>query len=120
MPTTYGNARDFVAIRPMPSPSHVGLKVTARCSTPVYTCENPSRQEIAKQNYERRDQQINHCGYRSVNYKPYKEVGEVILDERELILRALGQYTDDDQVGTAIAYLEYFCIRSEIESNTRK
>ena len=102
MPTTYGNIRDSVAIRPMPSPSHVGLKVTARCSTPVYTCESPSRYIVAKQNYERRDHQIHYCGYRSVNHKPYKEVGEVILDDQELILRALGQYAEDEQVGRPI------------------
>lgn len=94
MPSNYGNSRDYVAIRPIPSPSHVGLKVTARCSDPVYTCESPSRNEVAKLNYERRNYQINACGYRSVSHKPYKEVGEVILDERELILRALGQYTE--------------------------
>ena len=99
MPTTNSDIRDYVSIRPMPSISHVGLKVTARCSTPVYTCESPSRHEVAKQNFERRDHQIHYCGYRSVNFKPYKEVGEVILDERELILRALGQYTGNVQVG---------------------
>eukprot|EP00112_Aurelia_sp_Birch-Aquarium-sp1_P024487 Seg778.1 transcript_id=Seg778.1/GoldUCD/mRNA.D3Y31 product="Deleted in malignant brain tumors 1 protein" protein_id=Seg778.1/GoldUCD/D3Y31 len=96
MPADYLDARDYVAIRPMPSPSHVGLKVTTRCSTPVYTCEIPSRKRVAKNNYERRDHQINQCGYRSVNFKPYKEVGEVVLDDRELILRALGQFDGDN------------------------
>ena len=31
------------------------------------------------------------CGYRSVNYKPYQSVGEVYLNEKSLILSALGQ-----------------------------
>ena len=31
------------------------------------------------------------CGYRSVIYKPYQPVGEVFLDDRKLILSALGQ-----------------------------
>lgn len=31
------------------------------------------------------------CGYRSVIYKPYQTVGEVFLDDRKLILSALGQ-----------------------------
>ena len=104
----YSHTRDFVAIRPIPSPSHVGLKVTARSSTPVYTCESPSRKEVAKQNYERRDYQTSSCGYRSVNHKPYREVGEVILDERELILRALGQYSGNEKVG--ILYIVYLFI----------
>ena len=31
------------------------------------------------------------CGYRSVIYEPYQPVGEVFLDDRKLILSALGQ-----------------------------
>ena len=31
------------------------------------------------------------CDYRSVIYKPYQPVGEVFLDNRKLILSALGQ-----------------------------
>lgn len=31
------------------------------------------------------------CGYRSVNYKPYQPIGEVYLDDKKLILSALGQ-----------------------------
>ena len=104
MPADYLDARDYVAIRPIPSPSHVGLKVTARCSTPVYTCESPSRRRVAKDNYERRDHQISQCGYRSVNYKPYKEVGEVVLDDKELVLRALGQF-DDDNISAVCLFL---------------
>lgn len=116
MPANYGNSRDYVAVRPIPSTSHVGLKVTARCSTPVYTCESPSRNEVAKQNHERRSHQISACGYRSVNHKPYKEVGDVILDEKELILKALGQYDEDSQVcNTKPICYEKFCTISACE-----
>ena len=91
MPADFNDVREYVGIKPMPTPSHVGLRITARCSTPVYTCESPTRPEVVKQNYDRRRHQISSCGYRSVNFKPYKEIGEVILNEKELILKSLGQ-----------------------------
>ena len=43
------------------------------------------------ENYERRRHQMSKCDYRSVIYKPYQPVGEVFLDNRKLILSALGQ-----------------------------
>eukprot|EP00794_Sanderia_malayensis_P012334 gene12334-13608_t len=96
MPSVYADPRDFVSLKQIPIPSHVGLKITARCSTPVYTCQNPSRKDVARENYERRKYQVTQCGYKSVNYKPYKPVGEVFLDDKELILKALGQIDVDD------------------------
>ena len=80
----------------MPTLSHAGLKITARCEKPLYTCEYPTRKQVAKENYERRLHQMTQCGYKSVNYKPYKSVGEVILDDKELILKSLGQLNDLD------------------------
>lgn len=89
MPETE-NPRSYIRPIPVPVPAHKGLKITARNAT-VYTCEFPTRKEVAKENYERRKHQITRCGYRSVNYKPYQSVGEVYLDERMLILNSLGQ-----------------------------
>eukprot|EP00795_Rhopilema_esculentum_P008756 gene8756-14782_t len=99
MPADFNDVREYVGIKPMPTSSHVGLRITARCSTPVYTCESPARPEVVKQNYDRRRHQISSCGYRSVNFKPYKEVGEVILNEKELILKSLGQGITENTEG---------------------
>lgn len=89
MPETE-NPRSYVRVVALPIPTHKGLKITARNAT-LYTCEFPTRREVAKENYERRKFQMTHCGYRSFNYKPYQSLGEVYLDERSLILDALGQ-----------------------------
>ncbi len=104
MPSLNADPRDYVAVKQIPAPSHVGLKITARTSSPVYTCEKPSRKEVAKTNFERRTFQTTQCGYRSVNYKPYKSVGEVLLDDKELILKALGQLDgeNEEEVGLFI------------------
>lgn len=84
------NPRSYVRPVPLPIPSHQGLKITARHAK-IYTCEVPTRKEVARENYERRRHQMSKCGYRSVIYKPYQPVGEVYLDDKKLILSALGQ-----------------------------
>lgn len=84
------NPRSYIRPVPLPIPSHQGLKITARHAK-IYTCEVPTRKEVAKENYERRRHQMSKCGYRSVIYKPYQPVGEVYLDDKKLILSALGQ-----------------------------
>ena len=89
MPDTE-NPRSYVRPIPLPIPSHQGLKITAR-NAKIYTCEVPTRKEVARENYERRRHQMSKCGYRSVVYKPYQPVGEVYLDDKKLILSALGQ-----------------------------
>ena len=93
------NPRSYVRSVPLPIPSHLGLKITAR-NAKIYTCEVPTRREIARENYERRRHQMSKCGYRSVIYKPYQPVGEVYLDDKKLIQSALGQEQteQDDQV----------------------
>ncbi|XP_031558698.1 uncharacterized protein LOC116295108 [Actinia tenebrosa] len=93
MPETE-NPRTFIRPKPIPVPPHRGLKITARNST-IYTCEIPNRKQVAHENYTRRTHQMTKCGYRSVNYKPYQSIGDVILDDKKLILTALGQ--DGDQ-----------------------
>lgn len=91
------NPRSYIRPVALPIPSHQGLKITAR-NAKIYTCEVPTRTEVAQQNFERRRHQMSKCGYRSVIYKPYQPVGEVYLDDKKLILSALGQeQTDQDQ-----------------------
>jgi len=89
--------KKYVAIKAIPYESHVGLRITARSFNPNYTCEYPKRTSVAKENYERRSYQLTECGYRSSVYKPYQEVGHVILDSKQLILETLQQKTELDE-----------------------
>lgn len=100
------NPRSYVRPVPLPIPSHQGLKITAR-NAKIYTCEVPTRREVARENYERRTHQMSKCGYRSVIYKPYQPVGEVYLDDKKLILSALGQEQteQEDQVWSIVFYI---------------
>ncbi|XP_078384035.1 uncharacterized protein LOC144666472 [Oculina patagonica] len=91
------NPRSYVRPVPLPIPPHQGLKITAR-NAKIYTCEVPTRKEVARENYERRRHQMSKCGYRSVNYKPYQPVGEVYLDDKKLILSALGQEQTEQDI----------------------
>jgi len=109
------NPRSYVRPVPLPIPSHQGLKITAR-NAKMYTCEVPARREVARENYERRRHQMSKCGYRSVIYKPYQPVGEVYLDDKKLILNALGQEQteQDDQVRSIVFYI-FPCLSAELQ-----
>ena len=84
------NPRSHIQPLPLPIPSNQDLQITAR-NAKFHTCEDPTRKEVARENYERRRHQMSKCGYRSVIYKPYQPVGEVFLDDRKLNLSALTQ-----------------------------
>ena len=49
------------------------------------------RPQIARANYSRRRYQYKECGYKSPITKPYQELGEVILDDKQLVLNTLGR-----------------------------
>eukprot|EP00118_Oscarella_pearsei_P007173 m.34131 g.34131 ORF g.34131 m.34131 type:complete len:745 (+) comp31949_c0_seq3:130-2364(+) len=87
--------KDFLAVRPLPNDSHRGLKITSRDAT-HYTCEKPTRKLVRELNYSRRLEQMRSCGYRSLNYRPYKELEGVELSERALALSAVGQNKDGE------------------------
>ena len=87
MPDTE-NPRSHIQPLPLPIPSNQDLQITAR-NAKFHTCEDPTRKEVARENYERRRHQMSKCGYRSVIYKPYQPVGEVFLDDTKLNLSAL-------------------------------
>ncbi|XP_067911686.1 coiled-coil domain-containing protein 60-like isoform X2 [Heterodontus francisci] len=83
--------RSFVMIKPLPFPPSKGLKVKARSLTVYSPCE-PSRQQVFRENYCRRQNQLSQQGYRSVSWKPYQAVGQPLhLEPRQLILHSLGQ-----------------------------
>ena len=79
MPDTE-NPRSHIQPVPLPIPSQIPHLPS---STQEGSCE--------WENYKGRRHQMCKCGYRSEIYKPYQPVGEVFLDDRKLILSALGQ-----------------------------
>ncbi|XP_042193462.1 coiled-coil domain-containing protein 60 isoform X1 [Callorhinchus milii] len=110
--------RSFVIIQPLPSPPLGGLKIQARSLTSelgVYNPCEPSREQIFRENYRRRQRQLSQQGYRSVSWKPYQEIGAPLyLETKKLILHSLGQLDQppalqditDETHGTAEEKLE--------------
>lgn len=99
MPTqTKEDPKSYVRRVPIPIPSHQGVRIQAR-SQEVYSATVPTRDEIRRRNYFRRSDQLERQGFSAFNYKPYKGIGDPFyLDEKRLILSALGQIdaNDDD------------------------
>ena len=83
--------RNFVSQVPLPIPSHRGIPIQAR-SDVIYNAKVPTREEVRKQNYRRRSEQLSHKGFWSFNFRPYEAIGDPIyLDDKRLILCSLGQ-----------------------------
>lgn len=81
---------DLIAIAPLPSGEYDGEKVIARTDQ-NYEQLRPSRDEVRRANYERRREQLSRQGFHSASTRPYRELGEVELNERRLLLKAVGQ-----------------------------
>ncbi|XP_029634102.1 coiled-coil domain-containing protein 60-like [Octopus sinensis] len=95
MPVASGDPRNYVKCIPIPTANHKGVKIQARSST-IYNATIPTRDEIRKANYTRRQQQLSSQGFYCPVHLPYKEIGEPIyLDEETLILHAVGQLQED-------------------------
>ncbi|GAB1603692.1 coiled-coil domain-containing protein 60-like isoform X1, partial [Argonauta hians] len=78
------DARNFVKCAPVPTVDHKGIKIQARNST-IYNASIPSREEIRRANYMRRQQQLSNEGFYCPPHVPYKEIGApVYLDEESL------------------------------------
>ncbi|XP_038051433.1 coiled-coil domain-containing protein 60-like [Patiria miniata] len=94
-PAKTRDPRSYIQATPLTLPSHQGEYILARSDTQYRSnCAAPSKEEIFKENYARRLQQMKEQGYQSVNHKPYKLLGEPLhLKEKKLILHALGQET---------------------------
>ena len=57
--------------------------------------ELPSREDVRKNNYNRRQTQMSLMGFQSLNHKPYVGIGDPFyLDEKKMILHALGQWNE--------------------------
>ncbi|XP_005993352.1 coiled-coil domain-containing protein 60 isoform X2 [Latimeria chalumnae] len=83
--------RSFIVIKPLPIPPQKGLKIRARSSTVYSPCE-PSRQQVFRENYLRREKQISEQGHSAAIWRPYQELGgPLYLEPRTLLLHSLGQ-----------------------------
>lgn len=107
--TTIDDPRSYIELKPVSGISHKGLPIAARSAT-VYTCNVPDRQQIAKENYSRRNYQMKKCGYSSVSYKPYESVGKVFLDNKNLILVALEQKDRAVDVDSEVKFYHLFIL----------
>ena len=85
------NPREFIKSAPLPLPSHRGIKIQAR-NFKVYNASIPDRDDIRKDNYSRRLQQMTSMGFQTPVNKPYKVLGDPLyLEQKEIILNGLGQ-----------------------------
>ena len=90
--------RQFVRSVPLPIPSQKGIKIQAR-SEEVYNPTIPTRDEVRRINYARRQAQLTQQGFRSLIHKPYQGIGDPFyLDQKKLILHALGQWQEVHKV----------------------
>ncbi|XP_012938416.1 uncharacterized protein LOC106011861 [Aplysia californica] len=86
--------RLYVKAVPLPIDSQKGLKLQAR-SAQVYNPTSPTRDEVRQWNYNRRLQQRTDQGFYAHNFRPYKGLGDPFyLEEKKLILHALGQWDE--------------------------
>ncbi|XP_013378790.1 coiled-coil domain-containing protein 60 isoform X2 [Lingula anatina] len=96
MPKGRDDPRTYIRREAPPILSQKGIKIQAR-SAEVYNPTFPTRQNVREENYNRRIRQLTQQGFRSVNYKPYQNIGgEIYLSNKRLILTALGQWNESD------------------------
>lgn len=108
------NQLPLVVLRsePVPSPKHIAGEVTGRTSS-TFTCSQPKRNNVWKENYDRfvrwiwskqhlctlhrlfdthrRRSQLSDGGFHCPPSSSYQEIGNVVMDDKDLILHALGQ-----------------------------
>ncbi|XP_033108401.1 coiled-coil domain-containing protein 60-like isoform X2 [Anneissia japonica] len=89
--------RTYIEQKPLPIKSDLGKHILARSET-HYNCAEPTRETVFRQNFARRQKQRKEQGYNSVDYEPYKLLGEPLyLNEKKLILHALGQLDENNE-----------------------
>lgn len=85
----------FMKCLPVSVPSHKGVKIKARSAT-VYNASIPTRDEVRRENFKRRQIQMSCQGFKSPIYLPYRGIGEpILLDDKSLILAAGGYRPED-------------------------
>jgi hypothetical protein len=91
-----GDLRTFLKTESdsLPFPSHKDVKIQAR-SFNLYNATLPNREEIRRDNYNRRKEQISSMGLKTPFNEPYKIIGDPLyLDHKRIILYGLGRHDD--------------------------
>lgn len=74
------------------SPVHKCVKIQARCFK-VYNPTEPSREDVRKENYHRRKEQMTGMGFRTPLNVPYKIIGEpLVMDYKLIAVHGFGPY----------------------------
>lgn len=107
----------FIKCLPAAVPSHKGVKIQARSAT-VYNASIPTRDEVRRENFKRRQMQMNCQGFKSPIYLPYQGIGEPIsLDDKRLILATIGYRLEDLACEKAWHFVDD---KNEVESKEDK
>lgn len=86
--------KTFIKPVELPFASHKGVKIQAR-SFNVYNASLPKRDEIRKENYTRRLDQMSSQGFKTPINVPYRVLGDPLyLDHKRIILYGLGQHDE--------------------------
>lgn len=103
MPASFADPKTYVRQVPIPVTSHKGIRIQARSHT-NYNATIPTRDEVRRENYNRRQMQMSHQGFQSAKNRPYKGIGDPFyLEPKKLVLHALGQW-DNVLVSPIISY----------------
>jgi len=81
--------RVFLKYEPVPASPQQGGHIKAR-SELNYDTHQPERKEVFQENYKRRNAHLQ-AGFHGPCEKNYREVGEVVLNNKKLFQDALGQ-----------------------------
>ncbi|XP_021378214.1 coiled-coil domain-containing protein 60-like isoform X2 [Mizuhopecten yessoensis] len=93
--------RSYVKAQRLPLPSHVGSRIETR-GTSDYRAAQPMRIEVRNENYFRRLEQMKTMGFNAVKHEAYIGIGDPFyLDEKKLILNALGQLEESKDMETS-------------------
>lgn len=105
----FSDPRSYVRCdQTLPMPSRAGEKIDTR-SMVNYQSHLPPKLDSRKHNYFRRLDQMKTQGFNAVKHEPYKGIGDPFyLDERKLILHALGQWDEKVLILSIIIY-SMFC-----------
>ena len=97
--------RVFLKYEPVPASPHQGGHVKARSELNYDTCE-PKRELVAQENYKRRKAHLQ-AGFHGPCEKSYREVGEVVLNNKKLFQDALGQ-DGGRSLSVSWCYISYY------------
>lgn len=102
------------------SPVQRGVKIQARCFN-VYNPTFPARDDVRRENYNRRKDQMTGMGFKTPLNVPYKIIGEpLILDHKLIALHGFGPYPSKNKENKSQDYQNKNVKINYINNNRRK